>query len=295
MNVQDAMNQLGLRVEDADKKKFPEKLRREVLEYSQIKIANMLHNAYLTELEYIDESVKATGGILALSALTYKVLRGAEGILKVKLNGGKYCNRLDLSDLKRIENAYLEGTDDNPLYYVFQNTIYVFCTQTDPVIDVYYLRLPSSLYYPFETTGMGSTSEFTVSYFSTTYNDDYFNGSLVYLFSPDKVLLGYYVVTDYTETGNIVTISPNAVDDIQLGHHVYFLLHPTVDVQLIGLSDVEFELNESLHDLVIDYAESELWKITAAIDRRNSSLEKVITQIKSLNDKYRIAEGIGTK
>ena len=292
MNVQDAMNQLGLRVEDADKKKFPEKLRREVLEYSQIKIANMLHNAYLTELEYIDESVNATGGILALSALTYKVLRGAEGILKVKLNGGKYCNRLDLSDLKRIENAYLEGTDDNPLYYVFQNTIYVFCTQTDPVIDVYYLRLPSSLYYPFlVTTGEMSDSNFYLGYLAGAYVDDYFNDSLVY----STQFNSYHVVTAYDGEFADFTVVPPASTDFGSNYNIYLILHPTIDIQLIGLSDVEFELNESLHDLVIDYAESELWKITAAIDRRNSSLEKVITQIKSLNDKYRIAEGIGTK
>jgi hypothetical protein len=50
-----------------------------------------------------------------------------------------------------------------------------------------------------------------------------------------------------------------------------------------------------LHDLIIDYAESEAWKITANVERRNSSLEKVITQIKTLNEKFQKAEGIGIK
>jgi len=295
MYVQDAMTQFGLRVEDADKGKFTEKLRREILEYSQIKIANMLHNAYLTELEYIDTSKTATSGVLALSSLTYKVLRGAEGILRVKLSSGKYCTRIDLVDLKRIENAYLDGTDDNPLYYVFENKIYVFCTQTNPVIDVYYLKLPNPLYYPFSMTGQTLETAFSVTYFSTTYNDDYFNGSLVYCFASDKSIDGYYVVTDYAKTGNIVTVSPAAPDDFQTGHSVYFIHHPTIDVELIGLSALSFEINSSLHDLIVDYAESEAWKITANVERRNSSLEKVITQIKTLNEKFQKAEGIGIK
>jgi len=295
MYVSDAITQLGLRVEDADKKKFPEKLRRQVLEYSQVKIANMLHNAYLTELECLETGLTASGRIYTIKDLKSKVLRGGEGILKVKLTGGRYCTRIALDDLKKLENTYLAGTDDNPLFYVFQDKIYIKCTATSPVIDVYYLRLPSPLYYPFTTTGTGEETQFWVPYFVEAYADDYFNGSLVYIFSPDKSVIGYYVVTDFANADNVVTISPPAPDDIQTGHHVYFLSHPTVEVGLIGLSDTAFDLNDSLADLIVDYAESELWKITADIERRNSTMDKVITQIKALNDKYRESDGIGTK
>lgn len=291
MYVGDAITQLGLRVEDSDKKKFPEKLRREVLEYSQVKIANMLHNAYLTELEYLDASKTATSGVYSLSSLTYKVLRGGEGVLRVKLSGGKYCTRIDLIDLKKQENTYLVGTDDNPLYYVFEDKIYVKCTQTNPVIDIYYLKLPTALYYNFTITGVALPTGFSVSYFSTTYDNDYFNGALIYCLEKES----YHVITDYVKTGNAVTVAPTASGDFETNEHIYLLHHPTVDVDLIALSALGFELNDSLEDLILDYAESELWKITAETARRNSSLEKVITQIKALNEKYRDTDGIGTK
>jgi len=291
MYVSDAITQLGLRVEDADKKKFPEKLRREVLEYSQVKIANMLHNAYLTELEYLVSNKTASPDVYLLSSLPYKVLRGAEGILKVKLTSGRYCTRIDIKDLKRLENTYIAGTDDNPLYYVFEDKIYVKTTVTEPHIDIYYLKLPLPLYYPFTiTTGM-DTTKFTCSYFSTTYEDDYFNGALLYCLEKGS----YHIVTKYTKSSNTVEVLPAAGTAFITNHHFYLLHHPTVDVELIALSATSFDLNDSLEDLILDYAESELWKITADIDRRNSTLEKVISQIKTLNDKYRVAEGIGTQ
>lgn len=291
MYVSDAITQLGLRVEDADKKKFTEKLRREVLEYSQIKIANMLHNAYLTELEYLDAGKTATSGVYSLSSLTYKVLRGGEGILRVKLTGGKYCTRIDLIDLKKQENTLLVGTDDNPLYYVFENKIYVKSSQTNPVIDIYYLKLPSALYYSYLITEGISVSSFRVGYFGSTYADDYFNGTLMYCSEKQS----YHVITDYQLVYDVVTVSPAASTPFETNQHIYLLHHPTVDVDLIALSVLGFELNDSLEDLILDYAESELWKITAETARRNSSLEKVITQIKGLNDKYRDTDGIGTK
>jgi len=148
MYVSDMMEILGLRLEDAGNVRFSNSFKRSILELSQIKLSNMLDIGYLTELEYLDASKTATAKVLAFSSLTYPVLKGKEGILKVKISGGKYCTQIDINDLKRTENSYLEGTDDNPLFYVFKNTIYILCTTTNPVIDVYYLRLPPPLLYP---------------------------------------------------------------------------------------------------------------------------------------------------
>ena len=148
MYVSDMMEILGLRLEDAGNVRFSNSFKRSILELSQIKLSNMLDIGYLTELEYLDASKTATAKVLAFSSLTYPVLKGKEGILKVKISGGKYCTQIDINDLKQTENSYLEGTDDNPLFYVFKNTIYILCTTTNPVIDVYYLRLPPPLLYP---------------------------------------------------------------------------------------------------------------------------------------------------
>lgn len=174
MYVDDMMQILGLRLEDADNIHFSNSFKRDILELSQIKLSNMLDNGYLTELEYIDTEKTATSKELDISEphadrLTYHVLKGREGILKVKIHDDKYCTPIDIFGLKRTENVYLEGTDENPLYYVFQNKIYILCTATSPVIDIYYLKYPTPLLYPLKYDKLSGSITGVVGPVFTTY------------------------------------------------------------------------------------------------------------------------------
>lgn len=160
LDVYDMLEILGLQLEDPGCNRFTNRFKRDILEQAQYKLANLLHNNYLTELEYVDESKTATGGVLNFSDLSYKVLKGNQGILKVKIHDGRYCTRLDIKDLRDTDSSYLEGTDSNPLFYVYDEKIYVLCTTTDPVIDVFYLKKPDPLYYPLKYTALsGSITE----------------------------------------------------------------------------------------------------------------------------------------
>ena len=152
MSIDYMMQLLSLRLEDKSQSISPS-FRHDSLQVAEIKLANMLDNHYLTELEVLEESKTATGGVYSLSSLTYRVLRGGRGILKVKLNGGKESTEIDVSNLKRTELDALAGTDNNPQHYIFENQIHVLCDQTNPVIDIYYLKTPSPLLYTFVASG----------------------------------------------------------------------------------------------------------------------------------------------
>ena len=57
------------------------------------------------------------------------------------------------------------------------------------------------------------------------------------------------------------------------------------------------ELNPALQEIVLDFAESQLWRMDAKPDRAQVSYNNALAMIKTLNDRYAIdgPEGIGTK
>jgi len=62
-------------------------------------------------------------------------------------------------------------------------------------------------------------------------------------------------------------------------------------------NNTECELNISLHEVVLDLAESQLWKMDAKLDRAAAAYGNATAQIEALNARY-LAEapkGIGTK
>jgi hypothetical protein len=56
-------------------------------------------------------------------------------------------------------------------------------------------------------------------------------------------------------------------------------------------------LNAALHELVLDFAEAQLWRMDAKIDRATSAYNSALNMIKTLNDRYQVEKpaGIGTK
>jgi len=72
MNVAEQVDLLGLRLEDAAKRKFTDEFKLKALGNAQIRLATMLHNNYLTELQAEKTSVAASSGVTA--ALTSSLL-----------------------------------------------------------------------------------------------------------------------------------------------------------------------------------------------------------------------------
>ena len=258
-----------------------------------------LRDEYLTELQVIETGLTAAGGELSLGSLTYDVLRGAQGIKGVKLNGGDWCIKIDYMDVKKTENTFLAGSVENPLYYIFEDKIHVMSGQENPVIDVYYLKIPTDIFYkidisadttPSDTTFAGDPGQGLSS------DDDAYNGAPIYSVNQDS----YHVVTDYAGATRTFTVEPAASSNFG-DDEIYFVTndYDPLDIGPSATSTSEkvetCELNESLHELVITLAEAECWAMDAQLDRKDAAMQNAELIIKTLNDRYREAEGIGTK
>jgi len=294
MNISEMSNLLALRLEDAAGVTFTQSKRLKLLNNAQLTLAQLIHSSYLTELEVLEEGLTATAGVYALSSLQNDVLRGGEGIIKVKINGtgGKYCTEIDMKSIKRTENTFLAGGINNPLYYIFQNNIYVSNGETNPVIDILYLKIPSVLLHAFtvDSVDIGSpTTMFTIlAGDNPSAVNDYYNNAVIYALGTDK--LSYHVITDYIGATKTITVSPAAAEIFTTGETFYFLTH---DFDLTELDQVTCNLNESLHELTVTLAEAEGWGMDMQFARKQAALNSALDEVKTLNERYEKAEGIG--
>ena len=74
---------------------------------------------------------------------------------------------------------------------------------------------------------------------------------------------------------------------------VWYIKPPTA----LTASATECDLNIALQELVLDFAESQLWRMDAKIDRATSAYNNALNMVKVLNERYQVEkpEGIGTK
>ena len=215
--TQNLLDELGLRLEDADEVKFTQEAKLEALNKAQLRLSQLLHDGYLTELEKVDSDVDVTSeGIINLDSINTNgngILRGGEGIIRVQVDIGghggaslKWATEIELRDIKKTQNTFLAGSNTNPLYYVFQKQIkIIITTYIGTKANVYYLQIPP-------------------------------------------------------------TMATN-VDPI---------------------------INPSLRHLMLDLAESDCWKMDNKHDRATVARNSAFEEIKVLNERYTIPEGIGT-
>jgi hypothetical protein len=150
-------DELGLRLEDADENNYIQATKIKFLSAAQRQVASYLHDAYLTELEYVDTSCVLTASTYTSYPLTSLnsgngVLRGGKGIKRVKVHvsgdsTGLWANEIDADDLKDRENQFLASSDTAPMYYIFNNKINLLVDTyaVNTTIDVYYQKLPPEL------------------------------------------------------------------------------------------------------------------------------------------------------
>jgi hypothetical protein len=143
---------LGLRLEDTGENNFTASTKDSALNTAQIMLANFLHEAYLTELEFKDSvSISGTGGLITLdgSNATNKSSQVPirNSIRAVQL-GENYAIRIPFSDVKKLENKYLSADSGNPVYWVFGNNVTIRPNAqvggfTNAVL--YYLKSPATI------------------------------------------------------------------------------------------------------------------------------------------------------
>lgn len=288
MNINEQLTHLSEKLEDTEiPYRFDNEFKLKALKNAEIKLANMLDLKYLTSLGVIETSLAVYDGRIALSSLSNAVLKGSEGILKVKITGGKYARRIDIEDLKKTENPLLGGQAQSPRYYVFQNEIYIL-PETTVNLDVYYLRIPPPLLYEF-LIATGTVNAF-VCYddqnLSTETN--YYKGAVIYCLDKNS----YHVVTAYTGSPATFTVSPDAVTPFAIGNKFYFITHPFDRLNLEGISCI---LNASMYRLVVKLAEAECWTMDNKADRSELALRSVIEEVNVLNSRVDMSKGIGTE
>ena len=293
MDTATMMNMLGYRIGDADTNLFTNPFRVKSLNKAQTQMAQLLHPNYLTELEALDTNNTLSNNCVLMSSLDYDVLGGAEGILAVKVYGGKYCKRISMQELKKIENTYYAGCSDNPLYYIFQNRIYVLPTATT-AIDIYYLRKPTDLVYPLnadQADAGASTSKFdgrSADGLSAT--NDLYNNAPIFHDQTDS----YHIVSDYVGADVEFTITPVASTNLLENQEFFFLLNHFDTLTKTNFNGAMSDLNPALHEIIVSFAEAYCWALNANKDRYDIALNNAKMEIEVLNSRYTKAQGIGT-
>lgn len=298
-SVTDMMHTLGLRVEDAANVDFTDAMKLGALNNARIYAAQKMKKPYLTELQVVQETLTATNGQYALSSLTFDVLGGAQGIVAVKVNGGKWFTEIDRKDIKIKENIFLDGSINNPVFYIFGNTLYVDNGQTSPTIDVYYYKVPTEMMYKANISALavpGTGGFLGDASQGLSAVDDTYNGIVVYSINQDS----YHVVTDYVGTTRTFTVLPAAAanfgdDEIMFISNDFDTLDIEPSATDTDLKVVKCDLNVALHGIVVDLAEAECYAMDRDIQRKDAASDMANLLINTLNDRYVEAEGIGTQ
>jgi len=92
----------------------------------------------------------------------------------------------------------------------------------------------------------------------------------------------------YWVFGNNVTIRPNAQVGGFTNAFLYYLKSPA---SISGSQ--EPVLNVALHDIMVDLAEAELWRMDNKTDRSQLAKTSAMEQIKMLNERYTIEKPVG--
>ncbi len=299
------VDMLGLRLEDPDEAIFSASLKLSALNWAQLRLTNLIHPAYLKELEEKQFDITcalATNddeGSVALSELTYQPL--INGIQTVKIHDGRFAHLIEPDEVRKNVNTYYQGTNKRPLAYVHNERIYVAADDDTQHIDVWYLREPQ----PMQTI-------FTIASFDTavadiTAPDLDARHCVADLGTPSPVFVANEFVgqTGYNKTkSSHFVIYANDTDDISLiyydtdvtyevGDELYFT---SSDANVTNLASASCELNPSLHGFVVDLAESHLWRHDGKTDRSKTAYEEAVAEIGLRNARYATEgpSGVGT-
>jgi hypothetical protein len=287
MTGNEMISQLGMRMEDPSQENFTQTMKIDVLNVAQKTVVNLIHNAYLDELESIQDDVSISGGVVAYSSVfsttTVSITGGSgSGATAVPVIRGGYVVAVTVT-------ASGTGYATDPTVAIAGGggagaTIAV--TRTGTTVGSIAVSNP----------GNGSYSEGSpVRNGITAIYDETNNLFCSMIEAKDaKRLENSYLAggtnnpVAYTH-GQKIYVSPSTTALID----VWYLKEPTA----IGADANEADLNVALHEVILDFAESQLWKMDAKNDRATSASASAMGQIEALNARYpsEAPKGIGTK
>lgn len=140
---------LGVILEDEGENQWTSANKVIQLNRAQIRLCMMLHEGYLSRIQYKQSTVTLTNGITSIlsagNALTYDMLGGADSIMMVETNTSLFGRRISVRDLGRQLNTYMAASANEPMYYVFQKYLYLLPSASFSTVNIYYLREPTAL------------------------------------------------------------------------------------------------------------------------------------------------------
>ena len=282
------LSTLGLRLEDPSESNFTQAAKLDSLNIAQRSVVNLVNNAYLTDLQVIDRS-KGVDAVGSLTISTVGTGYTASGTLSLTATGGGGTGFAGTYTLSNGGVSTVTITNPGSGYTSVPTIVINGATNggsdTDAVITA---ALGGVL--PF-----GSLSNVPIRNGIVAVRD-VANNKYANMIEPTDVkrLENSYLAGSTSNPiayvfSERIYLEPSSVATVD----VWYIKKP-VD---IGANATECELNIALHEIVIDLAESQLWKMDAKVDRAAAAYGNATAQIEALNARY-IAEapkGIGTK
>lgn len=287
------INQIAAKTEDSGNAVFTRAQILESLDLQQTPVMSFLDKGYWTPLEAKKASLSCTSGVSALTAaqLGYDVFGGRQGIMRVKITGGRYCTEVRPEQLNRYQaGGGMDASIMNPLWWVEANQLNVDCgsTVTNPVVDVLFYRKPNTLKDVFTMTTASSTTSFTVVDSDLSTVDDTYNGAVIYCITNNT----YHVITDYTGSPKTFTVSPAKSGANFLSTDTfYFVSH---DFDQLGLAGVQTDVPIAAIPALIEMTCSDLWARDNRLDRAVDASNRAISMINILNERVKNIKGLGT-
>ena len=299
--VTEMLDILALRLEDASATKFSVAIRLDALNKAQLRLTNLVHPRLLTELEvreFANSCAVDTGddeGSYPFTSLADWPL--ADGIKMVRINGGgAYCHEIELKDIKKLGISFNTPTDARPYFYIDRERIYVAASSDTTSIDIWYLRVPKDMVAQFTCDAMDTAvADITapdldarhcvMSFGTPGWTADEFVGMTGY----NETQSAHFIVYD-NDTGALSLIYYDTDVTFASGDVIHFTSSAATQDSLTSAS---CELNPSLHDYVVDLAESRLWTHDGELERSQKVYQQAVGEIQFMNSKYGLERNIG--
>ncbi|MFH1319364.1 MAG: hypothetical protein ABII90_01760 [Bacteroidota bacterium] len=142
---------MGIYIEDIYHERAKRPLKCQILNFAQYYLLNRIMDkeAYhlIPSLVEYQANLTLTSATYALSSLAYSIYNNANGITLLKVTGatGKPIIRISRSEYATLLMNNYTFYNDKPLYYDYNNILYILPTTLGQNIDIYYVRKPQKM------------------------------------------------------------------------------------------------------------------------------------------------------
>tara|TARA_R100000353_G_scaffold58028_2_gene45784 strand:+ start:419 stop:1111 length:693 start_codon:yes stop_codon:yes gene_type:complete len=151
IKVSELVRLIRARVEDPTGLAFPDQEIHDALDQAQRYICSVIHNKYLTSFEQEVSLISSGEGIIDLKELSdvnslHGLFRG--DLLSVSVyrqNKIKSFKRIDIKDLDKLDNEYLNSVNEAFYYYIFADKLHLIPQDSFNCV-IRYLKQPNLIY-----------------------------------------------------------------------------------------------------------------------------------------------------